>query len=99
MELHHYQSLPSQFSSTSLFPSWVNGSSSSVLDVFMRLNQYKKQLLSGVLCINMDLQGSFKAGAADQSPPPTLSAEGLTMDRCCLEIIPAADSEETISSS
>uniref|UniRef100_UPI0037E7B2EE patatin-like phospholipase domain-containing protein 2 n=1 Tax=Semicossyphus pulcher TaxID=241346 RepID=UPI0037E7B2EE len=56
LELHHYQSLQSQISSTSLFPG------SSVLHVFMRLDQYKRQLLSGVLCINMDLQGSFQAG-------------------------------------
>ncbi|KAK5867284.1 hypothetical protein PBY51_011790 [Eleginops maclovinus] len=83
LELNHYESLPSQFSSTSLFPSWVNGSSSSVQDVFMRLNQYKKQLMSGVLCINMDLQGTIKAGAMspDNSPSSTLSDEGLTMDR------------------
>ncbi|XP_004070027.1 patatin-like phospholipase domain-containing protein 2 [Oryzias latipes] len=69
LELHHYRSLPSKSSSTSLFPSWVNESSPSVQDVFVRLEQYKKQLLSGVFCINMDLQGSFKAG--DLSPDNT----------------------------
>ncbi|XP_024138487.1 patatin-like phospholipase domain-containing protein 2 [Oryzias melastigma] len=63
LELHHYRSLPSKSSSTSLFPTWVNESSPSVQDVFVRLEQYKKQLLSGVFCINMDLQGSFKTGA------------------------------------
>ncbi|CAL8325485.1 patatin-like phospholipase domain-containing protein 2 [Gadus morhua] len=57
LELHHYQSLPTQFSSASLLPSCP-----SVLNVIMRLNQYQRQLLPGVLCINMDLQGSFKAG-------------------------------------
>uniref|UniRef100_A0A3B3DRE6 Patatin-like phospholipase domain-containing protein 2 n=1 Tax=Oryzias melastigma TaxID=30732 RepID=A0A3B3DRE6_ORYME len=62
LELHHYRSLPSKSSSTSLFPTWVNESSPSVQDVFVRLEQYKKQLLSGVFCINMDLQGSFKTG-------------------------------------
>lgn len=61
LELHHYQSLPSQIRPNSLLPAWVNGSNSLVLDVFMRLDQYKKQLLSGVLCINMDLQGSFES--------------------------------------
>ncbi|XP_076590265.1 patatin-like phospholipase domain-containing protein 2 [Chaetodon auriga] len=97
LELHHYQSLPSQFSSTSLFPTWVNGSSSSVLDVFTRLDQYKRQLLSGVLCINMDLQGSFKTKpvSPDESPPSVLSPEGLIMH----SIPPPADSGETISSS
>ncbi|XP_041794798.1 patatin-like phospholipase domain-containing protein 2 [Chelmon rostratus] len=100
LELHHYQSLPSQFSSTSLFPTWVNGSSSSVLDVFTRLDQYKRQLLSGVLCINMDLQGSFKTKpmSPNESPPSMLSPEGLIMHRG-LNIPPAADSGETISSS
>ncbi|KAF1386798.1 hypothetical protein PFLUV_G00098620 [Perca fluviatilis] len=94
LELHHYQSLPSQISSTSLFPSWVNGSSSSVLDIFMRLNQYKRQLLSGVLCINMDVQGSFKSGSMspDKSPPSIHSPEGLTM--VVVDILPAANSEK-----
>ncbi|KAM4573342.1 patatin-like phospholipase domain-containing protein 2 [Odontesthes bonariensis] len=69
VELHNYQSLPSSSSSTSLFPTWVNSSSSSFQDVIVRLDQYKRQLLSGVLCINMDLQGSFKTGysSADNS--------------------------------
>lgn len=101
LELHHYQSLPSQLSSSNLLPSWVNGSSSSVLDAFMRLDQYKRQLLSGVLCINMDLQGSFNTEpmSPDKSPPSILSSEGLTMDRGCLYIPPAVDSGETSSSS
>ncbi|XP_032379773.1 patatin-like phospholipase domain-containing protein 2 [Etheostoma spectabile] len=99
LELHHYQSLPSKFSSTNLFPSWVNGSSSSVLDVFMRLNQYKRQLLSGVLCINMDMQGSFKSGlmSPDESPPSILSPEGLTM--AVVDILPAANSEKLSAAS
>lgn len=96
LELHHYQSLPSHFSSTNLFPNWVNESSSSVMDIFMRLEQYKRQLLSGALCINMDLQGSFKTGpmSPDKSPPSALSPEGLTM--VVVDIPPAVD---TISSS
>ncbi|KAM7414702.1 hypothetical protein PAMA_019491 [Pampus argenteus] len=101
LELYHYQSLSSQLSSTSLLPTWVNGSSSSVLDVFMRLDQYKRQLLSGVLCINMDLQGSFKTRlmSRGKSPPSILSTEGLTMHTDCLNIPPAVDSAEAISSS
>ncbi|XP_070686967.1 patatin-like phospholipase domain-containing protein 2 [Pempheris klunzingeri] len=97
LELHHHQNLPSQISYTNLFPTWVNGSSSSVLDAFMRLDQYKRQLLSGVLCINMDLQGSFKTSqmTPDKSPPSVLSTEGLTVHRDCLTI----DSAEAISSS
>ena len=91
LELRHCQ-----LSSTNLLPKWVNGSSSSVLDVFMRLDQYKRQLLSGVLCINMDLQGSFESGPAspEKSHPSMLAPEGLTMS-----VPPEADSEQTISSS
>ncbi|XP_038147171.1 patatin-like phospholipase domain-containing protein 2 [Cyprinodon tularosa] len=65
LELHHYRSLPSKSSSTSLFPLWMNSGGSSVQDVFDR---YKNRLLSGVFCIDMDLQGSFKTGAI---PPHT----------------------------
>ncbi|AWP08345.1 Adipose triglyceride lipase [Scophthalmus maximus] len=85
LELHHYQSLPSQFSSTSLFPTWVNGPSPSVQDIFMRLDQYKTQL-SGVLCTNMDLQGSLKDGptSPNKSSSSILATEGLTMHRSCL---------------
>ncbi|TNN87014.1 Patatin-like phospholipase domain-containing protein 2 [Liparis tanakae] len=92
LEFRRYQSLPSQFSSTNLFPNWVNESSSSVLDVFTRLHRYKRELLSGGLCINMDLQGSFET-----SPPPSSSPEGLTM--VVVDNTPAVDSGETCSSS
>ncbi|XP_034540677.1 LOW QUALITY PROTEIN: patatin-like phospholipase domain-containing protein 2 [Notolabrus celidotus] len=88
---HHHQSLQSQMSSSSLFPS------SSVLDVFMRLHQYKNQLLSGVLCINMDLQGSFQTGqmSAETAPPSILSQEGLTLHRSYVNVPPAANSEKS----
>ncbi|XP_022612015.1 patatin-like phospholipase domain-containing protein 2 [Seriola dumerili] len=101
LELHHYQSLPYQLSSTNLFPTWVNERSSSVQDVFMRLDEYKRQLLSGVLCINMDLQGSFETGQMppNKSSSSILSTEGLTMHTGCLNIPPAADSGSDISSS
>ncbi|XP_007556970.1 patatin-like phospholipase domain-containing protein 2 [Poecilia formosa] len=65
LELHHYRSLPSKPSSSNLFPAWMNSSGSSMQDVFDR---YKNRLLSGVLCIDMDLQGSFKTG---RIPPET----------------------------
>lgn len=101
LELHHYQSLSSHISSTNLFPTWVNGSTSTVQNVFMRLDQYKKQLLSGVLCINMDLQGSFETGpmSADRSSAALLAAEGLTMPSVRLTIPSDADSGEAICSS
>ncbi|XP_077596992.1 patatin-like phospholipase domain-containing protein 2 [Stigmatopora nigra] len=59
LELHHYQSLPSQIRSTSLYATWVGSSTLSVQDIFTRLDQYKKQLLSGSFSVNMDLKGSF----------------------------------------
>lgn len=90
LELHNYKSIPSHFSSPNLFPTWVNGRSSSVKDVFVRLENYKRQLLSDVLCINMDVHGSFKTRvmSPDNSPPSDLSSdlssEGLTMRTGCL---------------
>lgn len=83
LELHHYQALTSRIGSSScLFPDWVNNGSSSVLDAFLRLDQYKKQLLSGGLIFNMDLQGSFTAkpvSTAERSAAVISSEEGLTM--------------------
>ncbi|KAM4619388.1 patatin-like phospholipase domain-containing protein 2 [Polymixia lowei] len=101
LELHHYQSLPSQLSSANLFPTWVNGGSSSVLDVIMRLDQYQRQLLPGVLCINMDLRGSFKTGppTPEEGPPSVLSQEGLTMQTHCLNTLAAPVSREDIGTS
>ncbi|XP_053741485.1 patatin-like phospholipase domain-containing protein 2 isoform X1 [Synchiropus splendidus] len=81
LELHHYQSLPSQLSSTILFPSWVSSSGASVQDVIMRLDQYKRQLLSGGMYIDLDLYGSFTSCLVtqDKGLPLTLSDTGLTM--------------------
>lgn len=97
LELHHYQSLTSHISSANLFPTWVNGSSSSILDAFTRLDQYKNQLLSGALCINMDLQGSFRTDSLllPTPPPSILSSGGLIMQSSC----PPADCGEASSCS
>uniref|UniRef100_A0A3Q3EBZ4 Patatin-like phospholipase domain-containing protein 2 n=1 Tax=Hippocampus comes TaxID=109280 RepID=A0A3Q3EBZ4_HIPCM len=65
LELHHYQSLPSQIRSTSLYATWVGSGTLSVQDIFTRLDQYKRQLLSGTFCVNMDLEGSFQTGSID----------------------------------
>lgn len=73
---HHPQSFPRQMGSSSgLFPTWMNDSGYSVMDAFMRLDHYKRQLLSGVLRINMDLQGSFKTGP--MLPQKTMSCPRL----------------------
>ncbi|XP_077425135.1 patatin-like phospholipase domain-containing protein 2 [Vanacampus margaritifer] len=79
LELYHYQSLPSQIRSTSLYATWVGSSTLSVQDIFTRLDQYKRQLLSGSICVNMDLKGSFKAGSVtvDKNSASFLPAEGF----------------------
>lgn len=69
----------------------------------MRLENYKRQLLSDVLCINMDLQGSFKTGmmSPDNSSATDLSSdlssEGLTMHTGCLNLPNDANSGTTSS--
>lgn len=99
LELHHCQSLPSRFSSTAVFPTWVNRRSSSVLDVFRRLDQYKNQLLSGVLSNNMDLEGSFETGpmSEDKRSLSNTSIGGLTMHDI-IETALETDFGDTISS-
>ncbi|KAJ0069252.1 hypothetical protein NL108_003179 [Boleophthalmus pectinirostris] len=82
LRLYHHQSSV-QMVSSGLLPTWVNDGSSSVLDVFMRLDHYKRQLLSGVLRINMDLQGSFKTGLFQHRTVscPALFSEGFTAQK------------------
>uniref|UniRef100_A0A3B3Z7L2 Patatin-like phospholipase domain-containing protein 2 n=1 Tax=Periophthalmus magnuspinnatus TaxID=409849 RepID=A0A3B3Z7L2_9GOBI len=83
LRLYHHQSLV-QMGPSGLLPTWVNDGSSSVLDAFMRLDHYKRQLLSGVLRINMDLQGSFKTGQLFPERTvscPALFSEGLTIEK------------------
>ncbi|KAM9376317.1 patatin-like phospholipase domain-containing protein 2 [Pholidichthys leucotaenia] len=97
LELHHCSF---QFSSASLFPTWVKGSRSSVQDVFMLLDQYKRQLLCGVFCISMNWQGSLKTGlVSPDNGPPDLSPQCFTMHKARLNVPCAAGSREHISSS
>uniref|UniRef100_A0A3P8VI80 triacylglycerol lipase n=1 Tax=Cynoglossus semilaevis TaxID=244447 RepID=A0A3P8VI80_CYNSE len=100
MELRYNQTLPSTFSSTSLFPSWAIKRSSSVQDMFMRLDQYRTQLLTGRICLNMDLQSYWNNGAMSQSTsdPSIMSTEGLTMHTASFSVQSAADTEDTINS-
>ncbi|XP_061891572.1 LOW QUALITY PROTEIN: patatin-like phospholipase domain-containing protein 2 [Entelurus aequoreus] len=95
LELYHYQSLPSQFCSTSLLATWMGSGSLSVQDIFTRLDQYKRQLLSGAFCINMDLKGSFKAGPmlTDDSSALFLPAESFPLHKDGLNVPSAADSK------
>ncbi|XP_054633686.1 patatin-like phospholipase domain-containing protein 2 isoform X2 [Dunckerocampus dactyliophorus] len=81
LELHHYQSLPSQFRSTSLFATWMGSGSLSVQDIFTRLDQYKRQLLSESLPLHkggLNLPPAADAKDAMQhcdSDLPLLNAE------------------------
>uniref|UniRef100_A0A8C6UWR3 Patatin-like phospholipase domain containing 2 n=1 Tax=Neogobius melanostomus TaxID=47308 RepID=A0A8C6UWR3_9GOBI len=77
LQLYHHQFSVQVLkgSSSSLLPMWVNEGSSSMLNAFTLLDQYKRELLSGVLRINMDLQGSFKPGP--MLPERTMSCPAL----------------------
>lgn len=79
LELHHYQSLPFQIRSTGLYATWVGSGTLSVQEIFTRLDQYKRQLLSGTFCVNMDLEGTFQTGSmsVDKSSASFLPAEGF----------------------
>ncbi|XP_042570984.1 patatin-like phospholipase domain-containing protein 2 [Cyprinus carpio] len=82
-ELKHSQSVPASFSVARLLPGWVCGGSSTVLDAMLRLDQYQRQLLPGLFCVNLDLRGSFSTSSAHPSASSSLShqdtMEGLTM--------------------
>lgn len=83
LELKHSQSVPASFSPAHLLPSWVYGGSSTVLDAMLRLDQYQRQLLPGLFCVNLDLRGSFTTSSAHTCASSSLShqdaIEGLTM--------------------
>nr|UJU86733.1 adipose triglyceride lipase [Mylopharyngodon piceus] len=83
LELKHSQSVPASFSAARLLPSWVYGGSSTVLDAMLRLDQYQRQLLPGLFCINLDLRGSFTTSSTHPSasniPSHQDAMEGLTM--------------------
>ncbi|KAL0968861.1 hypothetical protein UPYG_G00272830 [Umbra pygmaea] len=69
LELRHCKTLPAQLNPSSLLPSWVSGSSPSLLDVIARLDQYQKQLLPGFFCVNLDAQGSVHRVASGGGTP------------------------------
>ncbi|XP_043083793.1 patatin-like phospholipase domain-containing protein 2 isoform X2 [Puntigrus tetrazona] len=76
LELKHSQSVPASFSAARLLPGWVYGGSSTVLDAMLRLDQYQRQLLPGLFCVNLDLRGSFSTSASG-SPSHRDAIEGL----------------------
>ncbi|XP_030646833.1 patatin-like phospholipase domain-containing protein 2 [Chanos chanos] len=87
LELTHSQSLPtylgassllpSQLNPASLVPGWLSGGSSSVLDAIGKLDQYQRQLLPGVFCVNLNFRGSFSASS---SCPDALSHQDMDLD-------------------
>lgn len=77
LELKHSQSVPASFSAGRLLPGWICGGSSSVLDAMLRLDQYQRQLLPGLFCVNLDLRGSFTTNSTTERHQDT--DEGLTM--------------------
>ncbi|CAL1595116.1 unnamed protein product [Knipowitschia caucasica] len=60
VQLYHHPS-SAQMGSPGLLPTWVTDGSSAVLGAFMQLDYYKRQLLSGALRFNMEMQGSVKS--------------------------------------
>ncbi|KAG9280776.1 patatin-like phospholipase domain-containing protein 2 [Astyanax mexicanus] len=85
LELKHAQSAPASFSAANLLPGWVYGGSSSVLDAFQRVDQYQRQLLPNLFCLNLNLRGSFSTGPSQttaSTPPLPIheeTDEGLIM--------------------
>lgn len=84
LELKHAQSAPATFSAANLLPGWVYGGSSSVLDAFQRVDQYQRQLLPNLFCLNLNLRGSFctrpsQSTATTPSPIHEETDEGLIM--------------------
>ncbi|XP_072528429.1 patatin-like phospholipase domain-containing protein 2 [Salminus brasiliensis] len=84
LELRHSQSAPATFSAANLLPGWVCGGSSSVLDAIQRVDQYQRQFLPSLFCLNLNLRGSFSAGSSQSTastPPPIHEEtdEGLIM--------------------
>ncbi|CAM4733914.1 hypothetical protein PO909_021925 [Leuciscus waleckii] len=81
LELKHSQSVPASFSAARLLPGWVYGGSSTVLDAMVRLDQYQRQLLPGLFCVNLDFRGSFTTSSAQSQKPQSHqeAMEGLTM--------------------
>ncbi|XP_048887339.1 patatin-like phospholipase domain-containing protein 2 [Brienomyrus brachyistius] len=80
MELRRSQSLPA--SPSGVLPRWMSGGSSTVLDLFLRLDQYQRQLLPGRFCVNMDVQASMYSqawGGRERVSLPDLPEEGLMM--------------------
>ncbi|XP_056595528.1 patatin-like phospholipase domain-containing protein 2 [Triplophysa dalaica] len=77
LEFKHSQSVPASFSAASLLPGWISGGSSSVLDAMLRLDQYQRQLLPGLFCVNLDLRGSFSTSSMTEKLQDV--DEGLTM--------------------
>lgn len=79
LELKHSQSVPASFSAAGLLPGWVYGGSSTVLDAMLRLDQYQRQLLPGLFCVNLDFRGSFTTSSASTSQSHQDAMEGLSM--------------------
>ncbi|XP_046890573.1 patatin-like phospholipase domain-containing protein 2 [Hypomesus transpacificus] len=82
LELRHCQSLPNPIRRNSILPNWVCDNSPTMQDVFMRLDQFQRQLLPRAFSVNMDLKGSFYTGSippVNNSLSPSHSQEGLVM--------------------
>lgn len=78
LQLRRTQSLPARPSPASLLPGWMSGGSSSMLDLILRLDQYQRQLLPGLMCVNLDLRASILSQSSAEGES-SLVEEGLVM--------------------
>nr|XP_005174313.2 patatin-like phospholipase domain-containing protein 2 [Danio rerio] len=62
LDVRRCESAPLSSSASRLLPVWLSSSSSSMLDVMLRLQQYPRQLLPAMFCLNLDLRSSLTSG-------------------------------------
>ncbi|XP_053576184.1 patatin-like phospholipase domain-containing protein 2 [Bombina bombina] len=77
LELRRAQSLPAAlvFGSRESLPRWVR-SNPSFIDMMLKWEDYQKQLMPGLFCINVDMQATLYH---HQQPQVSLDPEGLLM--------------------
>ncbi|XP_063053314.1 patatin-like phospholipase domain-containing protein 2 [Engraulis encrasicolus] len=65
LELGQVWGLPASASASAsrLLPGWVCEGGTSMLGALLRLEQYPRQLLPGLSCVNMDLWGTFRTSS------------------------------------
>ncbi|OCT81775.1 patatin-like phospholipase domain-containing protein 2 [Xenopus laevis] len=78
LELRRAQSLsvPLAFSSSDCLPRWIR-TSTSLMDVMQKWDEYQKQLMPGLFCINVDMQATLYR--LQQEPSLSIDPNSLIM--------------------